>query len=65
MSPSTAIAAILTAPIVLIATYYAVAYAACTWFWPQSNLCGLIAVPSSLVAALACFVVVAAKWKRG
>ena len=24
-----------------VAGYWIVAYAACTWFWPSSNLCGL------------------------
>ncbi len=57
------IAAVFAAAFALIATYYMVAYAACTWFWPQSNLCGLIAVPSAFVAALVCFFRILSKWK--
>jgi len=57
------IAGLFAAVVALIATYYAVAYAACTWFWPQSNLCGLVAVPSAFVAAAVCFFAVLAKWK--
>jgi hypothetical protein len=47
----------------LVWGYYTVAYAACTWFWPDSNLCGLIAVPSAIVAAVAAFLLVIQKWK--
>lgn len=25
----------------LVAGYYCVAYPSCTWFWPNSNLCGI------------------------
>jgi len=57
------IAAAFAAAAALVATYYAVAYAACSWFWPQSNLCGLIAVPSAFIAALGCLFFVLAKWK--
>jgi ABC-type phosphate transport system auxiliary subunit len=57
------IAAVVAAVVALIGTYYVVAYAACTWFWPQGNLCGLIAVPSGFIAALVCFILVLAKWK--
>jgi hypothetical protein len=24
-----------------IGGYYAIAYPSCTWFWPESNLCGI------------------------
>ena len=50
--------AVLGAIIGLVATYYAVAYAACTWFWPNSNLCGLIAVPAAFAGAVGGFMLV-------
>jgi hypothetical protein len=57
------IVAVFAAAVTLIATYYAVAYAGCTWFWPQSNLCGLVAVPSAFAVAFVCFFFVLARWK--
>lgn len=41
------------AAIGLMAGYYALAYAGCAWFWPNSNLCGIVGVPSGLLGALA------------
>ena len=32
-----------------IVGYYAIAYPSCTWFWPDSNLCGIWG-PVGLVA---------------
>ncbi len=36
----------------LIAGYYVVAYASCTWFWPNSNLCGIRGVPTAFFGLL-------------
>jgi hypothetical protein len=32
----------------LVVFYFPSAYAACDWFWPESNLCGL---PAMMIAA--------------
>jgi hypothetical protein len=34
-----------------IAGYYCIVYPSCTWFWPQSNLCGILWPAGSLVGA--------------
>lgn len=36
----------------LIAGYYVIAYLSCTWFWPNSNLCGILGVPAAFVGAI-------------
>jgi hypothetical protein len=46
------IAGIIGAIIGLIAGYYVVVYPSCTWFWPNSNLCGILGVPAALVGAI-------------
>jgi hypothetical protein len=31
--------------------YFVVVYPSCTWFWPQSNLCGILFPVGSVVGA--------------
>ena len=45
------IAGALGAVVGLITGYYAVAYASCTWLWPDSNLCGITGVPAAVLGA--------------
>jgi hypothetical protein len=49
------IAGVIGAAIGLVAGYYAVAYAGCIWFWPESNLCGILGVPVGLAGAVGGF----------
>ena len=57
------VVAFAAAVVTLVWGYYAVAYAACTWWWPAGNLCGLVAVPSAFILAAVAFAVVMKQWK--
>jgi ABC-type xylose transport system permease subunit len=46
------IAGVVGSIIGLMAGYYVIAYSSCTWFWPNSNLCGLPGVPAAFVGAI-------------
>lgn len=53
--------AILAAPLAFIRIYRAVAYISCIWLWPESNLCGILAPPSALIAAVLVFWLIASR----
>ncbi len=57
------IVAVFAAIIGFVGTYFGVANVSCIWIWPESNLCGLIAVPSAFVVAAFVFFFVVIKWK--
>ena len=46
------IGGIIGAIIGLTGGYYVVAYSSCTWFWPGSNLCGILGVPAAFAGAI-------------
>jgi hypothetical protein len=42
----------ITAIIGAVVGYFVVTYPACTWLWPNSNMCGILGYPAAAVGAV-------------